>query len=501
MMNRSTWYPAVLVLALVWAASAALLHPTLLSMVQIWERSETFAHGYVIVPIALWLVWRMRHRLAAVPTAPDWRASAAIAVLLLGWLAARVGGVLVAEQYALVGIWIASVWLLFGLAMLRAAAFPLGFLLLMVPNGEALIPPLINFTADFTVAAVKLIGIPVYREGTFFSLPTGDWSVVEACSGLRYLIASFTLGLLYAYLTYRSPWKRIAFTIAAVVVPILANGVRATMIVLIAHYSDMKLALGVDHFIYGWVWFGIVMLLMFWVGLLWREDHDEPAPPPPAPPPRAHWRPVAAVLALLALPAAYALHLSDKTVHAPGLALPEPAVGWTRVVEAPTSWQPHWRGMDQMLVGYYRADSGDSVSLHVAWYGAQRHDAELINSQNYMVPERHPVWRDLGRTVTRREVAGHSLPLAASLLDSPAQMQRLLVWQWHRIQGRDGISPYRAKLELAWSALLGRGDEAAAVIVAAPYARDQAEAEATLRAFLDAHKPALDAALDRANEP
>jgi len=57
---------------------------------------------------------------------------------------------------------------------LRAALFPLGFLLLMVPNGEALIQPLIAFTADFTVGAVRLVGIPVYREGPFFTMPTGE---------------------------------------------------------------------------------------------------------------------------------------------------------------------------------------------------------------------------------------------------------------------------------------------------------------------------------------
>jgi hypothetical protein len=71
-------------------------------------------------------------------------------------------------------------------------------------------------------------------------------------------------------------------------VPIFANGMRATLIVLIAHYSDMKLALGVDHFVYGWVWFGIVMLAMFWIGLIWREDLDESARRPQ---PRKRGRP------------------------------------------------------------------------------------------------------------------------------------------------------------------------------------------------------------------
>ncbi|KAF0102827.1 MAG: hypothetical protein FD187_810 [bacterium] len=497
--TRKSWLGAVLLLGLAWLATAALLHPTFWSMAQIWERSETFAHGYVILPIALWLTWRMRHDLAAVQTAPDWRALLFIVPFALGWLAARVGGVLVVEQYMLVSILIATVWLLFGPAMLRAAAFPLGYLLLMVPAGEALIPPLIEFTADFTVGAVQLIGIPVHREGTFFSLPTGDWSVVEGCSGLRYLIASFTLGTLYAYLTYRTLWKRVAFSVAAVVVPIFANGVRATMIVLIAHYSDMKLALGVDHFIYGWVWFGIVMLVMFWVGLIWREDDDAEREPPPARTAKSDWRPALALAAVLALATAYQAHVVGHSMHAAHLSPPQGA-GWEREASAMTSWAPHWQGMDQMLTAHYRAGER-RVMLNVAWYGAQRDGAELINSQNIMVPEKHPVWRSLGRKVTRHEVAGAPLELAESVMDSRADNQRLLVWQWQRIQGRDGISPYRAKIELTLSALLGEGTEAAAVILAAPYENDPAEARAILTAFLAEHKVALDASLDRANEP
>jgi exosortase len=83
-------------------------------------------------------------------------------------------------------------------------------------------------TADFTLAALRLTGIPVYREGQFFSIPSGNWSVV--CSGLRYLIASVTVGVLYAHLTYRSALRRALFIAASIVVPIVANWLRAYMI-------------------------------------------------------------------------------------------------------------------------------------------------------------------------------------------------------------------------------------------------------------------------------
>jgi exosortase A len=159
-----------------------------------------------------------------------------------------------------------------GSQIARAIAFPLAFSLLAVPIGEFLVPVMIEHTADFTVGALRLSGIPIYREGNNFVIPSGRWSVVEACSGLRYLIASITLGLLYAYLTYSSLLRRSLFVLASVLVPIVANWVRAYMIVMIGHLSGMKYAAGVDHLLYGWVFFGLVMLMLFWIGSRWRED-------------------------------------------------------------------------------------------------------------------------------------------------------------------------------------------------------------------------------------
>ncbi len=155
-----------------------------------------------------------------------------------------------------------------------AIAFPLAFLFLGVPFGEAFLPRLMDWTAEFTVGALRLSGIPVYREGNFFAIPSGQWSVVEACSGLRYLIASLTVGALFAYLNYQRMRKRVLFVALSIVVPVLANFLRAYMIVMIGHLSNMKLAVGVDHFLYGWVFFGIVIGLLFWLGSFWRD----PAP-------------------------------------------------------------------------------------------------------------------------------------------------------------------------------------------------------------------------------
>ena len=88
----------------------------------------------------------------------------------------------------------------------------------------------VHASPDFST--IRRTGIPVYREGLYFMLPSGNWSVVEACSGVRYIIASITLGVLYAYLTYRSAWRRVLFVLVSALVPVLANTGRAYIIVM-----------------------------------------------------------------------------------------------------------------------------------------------------------------------------------------------------------------------------------------------------------------------------
>ncbi|MEO8411204.1 MAG: exosortase A [Propionivibrio sp.] len=241
------------------------------SIVSIWDRSETFAHGFIVIPICLWLVWRKRAELAATTAGPWW--PGLVAVLLAGslWFVTSLADVLGVKQFALAFMLQAAIVSVLGLKVARVLVLPLGFLLFAVPAGEVFVPVMIDWTADFTVAALRLSGVPVYREGNYFSIPSGNWSVVEACSGVRYLIASIMIGVLYAAISYRSWTRRVAFIVASIVVPLIANWLRAYMIVMIGHLSSNRLATGVDHVIYGWLFFGVVMLLLFWVGSFWAQ--------------------------------------------------------------------------------------------------------------------------------------------------------------------------------------------------------------------------------------
>jgi len=475
---------------------------TFYSMVEVWERSETFTHGYLIFPISVWLIWRNRAELARVQPRPDLRGLILLAAAGAGWLLADAGSVNVVAQYAFICMLIATVWTLLGWTFVWAAFFPLMFLFFAVPVGEFLIQPLMGVTADFTVAMLQFTGIPVYREGTFFSIPSGDWSVVEGCSGLRYLIASVTLGVLYAYLTYRSWKRRLLFSIAAIIVPVFANSGRAYMIVMIAHLSDMKLALGVDHYIYGWVFFGIVMLLLFWIGSFWRED-DLPAPSLPqavaASSGIGRARPILpvamAVLVVAGLWPAYAGWLAARPLPA----MPEMQVkaqgGW-QPGETFTTWVPHWIGADRQLRQPYE-QAGRKVMLELNYYVTQRQDAELINSQNFMIQQKDPAWSNVGEGIATVVIGGQPRQVRQAKMRG-SDGQRLLVWQWNLINQQPVVSDHKAKLVLALDRVRLARDDGLSVLIATPYEDAEIKAAAaTLARFAADMEPAIGHTLDQ----
>ncbi len=374
---RATWRLApVLAAGAAVVGILALYWPTAASIVAIWIRSETFTHGFVVVPICFWLVWRHRETIAAIPARPWWPGVAMVLAAGALWFVTSAADVLGVKQFALAFMLQAAIVTVLGTRIARAAFFPLAFLLFAVPFGEIFVPTLIDWTADFTIAALRWSGVPVYREANLFVIPSGAWSVVEACSGIRYIIASVMIGTIYAAVAYRSTLRRVMFMAAAILVPIVANWLRAYMIVMIGHLSNNKLAVGVDHIIYGWVFFGLVMLLLFWVGSFWQEDAAPITAPPPQPAtgtapvasPRVLF--AAVVAAIVAAGLWVPLEASiDRSARAGKPAIPAiaDANGWAPAAAGAADWKPHYRGYAAELRQTFSKDDRD-VGLYLAYY-------------------------------------------------------------------------------------------------------------------------------------
>ena len=253
----------------------ALFGETAASIVGKWQTSDTFAHGWLILPICGWFVWNSRASLARLSPAPSAWGLAAVAVFAFGWFLGAVADVLVVQQLALAAMVQATVLAVLGPRVALVLLFPLGYLYFAVPVGEFLVPPMQDWTAVFVVKTLRLVGVPVFSDGVFIAIPTGNFEVAEACAGVRFLIAMIALGVLWARINYRSWPRRLLFVALSVAVPIVANWLRAFGIVLVAYLTDNEVAVGVDHIIYGWVFFVIVIGLLFAVGMTFSEPHGK----------------------------------------------------------------------------------------------------------------------------------------------------------------------------------------------------------------------------------
>lgn len=460
---------------LVLAATLLFFKDTALAMVSIWWRSETYTHAFLVPPISAWLIWRCRASWMGVQMRPSpaWLLPLGGACLL--WLMGELASVNAASHVALVAMVVLSVPAVLGWALTRQIIFPLLFLFFSVPIGEFLTDPMIAATADFTVAALRITGIPVYREGMQFVIPSGNWSVVEACSGVRYLIASFMVGTLFAYLNYNSWQRRLAFVLVSLLTPVVANWLRAYLIVMLGHLSGNKLAVGADHLVYGWVFFGLVIMLMFWIGARFSE-------------PERHFPPSAGAAAIVpgATPASWAVAccgalllfgtqaLQWRLEHGaegapkPVLTLPDQlADGWTAVPGPLSSWEPLYRNASATAAKTYRLGE-DSVAVWVGFYRHQNDTTKMVTSSNRLVDGEDTPWLHVPQDARPVTWAGNAQVMRSAQLRTPADpkstpLQRLNVLYVYRIGGELMVSDARAKVRLALQRLLGQSDDSAVI--------------------------------------
>ncbi len=476
--------------------------PTVQQVTGIWWSYDTFAHGLVVFPISAWLIWHRRHRFAGMRPEPVPWMAIPVLVASAGWLVAELITVNALAHLSLMSALVIAFVGMLGFRLAKELAFPLGFLFFGVPIGEFLTPMLMDYTAVVTVWALRLVGIPVYQDGLFFVIPSGRWSVVEACSGIRYLIASLMVGTLFAYLNYTHLKRRLIFVGVAIIVPIVANWMRAFIIVMIGHLSDNKLAAGVDHLLYGWVFFGIVIGLMFWIGAMWREDE----PPVPADGGAAHSAKTESLsgTVLLSLPIFVALAFAPIALHkldaplAPfevSLKAPEAAPGWSKVEARFFDYMPRFRGERGLIYQTYEHDSGGRVALFVAYYAEQRAGSQLVTSSNRLNfrDDDVPVnWQ----LASRRPGSLSSGDSVRTILSDRGRS--LAFWHWYWSNDAALTSEKITKIQFAINRLTGQADDSAFVAVLTPTQDGGDDARPLVEAFLRDHREAIDAMLGSA---
>ena len=459
------WRTALTHLGIACTVILAVFWRDVADMSLIWWDSSTFNHCLLIVPIIGWLVDQRKAELAKI-TPQAWAPALAwIGVGAMGWLLGDAAGVALARHAGLVLMLQGAVVTLLGPNVARGLMFPLFYSFFLIPFGEEFVPALQTITAKMCMWMLGLSGIPAHIEGIYISTPTALFRVAEACSGVKFLVAMVALGALIANLCFKGWGRRIAFMAACVIIPILANGVRAFGTIYIAHHGNVDFAASFDHVFYGWIFFGLVIALVVAAGWPFFDKAADDVAIDAGKLQSPLWLPLPAKLALPALlaiaviPFAWSTLASTAASPVPAKIMLPDVPGWQRVDYAPQlPWKPHFAKASHELQGRYRNAAGQEADLYIAVYDRQSEGRELVGyGQGAVGPDSKWSW-----------IAGCPNPANGRCehISADNKVHRDVV-SFYRTGGVTTGSGSAIKLATLKARLLGGNQQAVAVLVSA----------------------------------
>ena len=475
-------------IALVWIGILVAYRSQVLLVLEAWETLPSHAHGYVVLLVVAYLAWGKRNVLAGTPLAPS---KAGFFALLLSGAAGFAGELVsaaVVVQFAVVFMLMSAVWAVMGSRAFRVLVGPLCFLLFAIPFGHDALPILMDWTANATVIALRASGIPVLQQDRSFIIPSGSWSVVEACAGIRYLLTAFFVGSIFAYITYTKWQKRLIFIICMLVLSLLANWLRAYTIVLVAHLSNNEWGLGLSHLTFGWVIFALTMLCSFAIGARWRdpEIHLEKkisgATAPVGMTAGAAFLALALAIGWIQL-ASYFQNLPLRP--APVLDLSNSLKELEKIEPTLPMVVPKFVGSSAIHQAAYHFESGE-IALSVAYYRNQRQGEELINVLNAIEPTHDWLWN----SSRRLHSSGNGIPELKLESYTKGEVQAI-VGKVYWVGGRTTTSDVVSKIYQAINLVTGKGDDAATLVVTASDRTSADTAKALVEAFVRDRLPGI----------
>ncbi len=261
-----------------------LLGPTVWTLAQkVWQSDEQ-GHGPIIGAVSSWLMWRRRQDVIDAPYRPaTWAGGGLFAASMLLYALGRSQQIIQGEVLGIIGAAVALLLLLRGTQALRAVAFPLLFLVFLVPLPGVLVQAItiplkmaVSYVAEFLL---HYAGYPIARSGVILAVGPYQLLVADACSGLNSLFTLEALGLLYLNLMgYTSKLRNAVLAILVVPISFIANVIRVIILVLVTYHFGDEAGQGFVHTFAGMVLFGVGLAMMLaadgMVGRLLGQTHE-----------------------------------------------------------------------------------------------------------------------------------------------------------------------------------------------------------------------------------
>lgn len=244
------------------------LYRTILwKLVEQWWTDPNFSHGFFVPMFSAFVVWREREKLAQIPVRHSWLGLPVIIVALMMLVVGVLGAELFLSRSSFVLLTAGLIIYFAGWQLFRAVLFPWLFLFLMVPIPSIVFNqitlPLQFFASRVAADILRLVGVPVLREGNVIVLAGMRLEVAEACSGIRSLMSLGTMAIIYGYLVEAKVWQRVTLALLALPVAVAANALRIVGTGLTVQYWDPDKAQGFFHEFSGWLIFVVSLAMLF----------------------------------------------------------------------------------------------------------------------------------------------------------------------------------------------------------------------------------------------
>jgi exosortase len=268
-LKRPKWWVKI---GILFVCLALAYYATFRELASEWIRDPDYSHGFLIPFISLYFIWQRRSEIGEKTVSPSGIGLPLIilgtALLVLGNLSSESFTMRISFLIVLAGI---SIFLL-GWAHLKILFLPIAFLIFMIPIPSILMQqvtfPMQLFASKVAEVSLRVINLPVLREGNVISLPHATLEVAEACSGIRSLMSLLALGVVFAFFTKDKPWHQALLVVACFPIAIVVNSLRVSATGILANYYGIAAAEGFFHGFSGYVLFIVAFFILVGMGSL-----------------------------------------------------------------------------------------------------------------------------------------------------------------------------------------------------------------------------------------
>jgi exosortase len=229
--------------------------PVLRILTQQWASNDTYSFGVLVPFISGYLIWLRRERLRALPVEPSLWGLAIVAVAAAGLGVGRLVSVVAFQELSLLLMLVGLVALVLGFRLLRELAFPLAYLVLMLPILEVVTDtlhyPSQLLSATLAKHLLQAVSIPVHRTNEYLHLPNITLQVASVCSGVNFMIAVIAIGLPQAYLHLTGWMPKVAVIAFGILISLVSNGLRVATIGFLSYHKLSPSLHGPGHILQG----------------------------------------------------------------------------------------------------------------------------------------------------------------------------------------------------------------------------------------------------------